>query len=78
VLLKVLAFIFIARALWKLCFGILDGYAAAPKRRDSMSVGLVRDPVCGTFVTPSHALVAGAGANARYFCSEKCRRQWNG
>jgi YHS domain-containing protein len=37
---------------------------------------LVRDPVCGTFVVPSKAIVAGSGAQMRYFCSEACRRAY--
>ena len=49
-------------------------------RRDggAATVGLVRDPVCGTFVMPSRALTSGSGADTRYFCSEKCRREYSG
>ena len=49
-------------------------------RRDGgiSTVGLVRDPVCGTFVMPSRALTSGSGPNTRYFCSEKCRREYSG
>ena len=48
-------------------------------RRDGApqkSVGLVRDPVCGVFVVPGQALALGSGSTTRYFCSEKCRREW--
>jgi hypothetical protein len=34
---------------------------------------LVRDPQCGTYVPKASAVVAGAGAEAKYFCSAACR-----
>jgi len=37
---------------------------------------LVRDPVCGTYVEPSHALSARTGQATTYFCSERCRREF--
>jgi YHS domain-containing protein len=66
------------RSLSRLMQGILEGAgyrrgAATPK-----SVGLVRDPVCGVFVVPGQALTSGDGSGRRYFCSEKCRREWQG
>jgi YHS domain-containing protein len=67
---------FILRAVSRLLHGVLEG---AGYRRDvpsQQSVGLVRDPVCGVFVVPRQALTSGTGAAARYFCSEKCRREW--
>lgn len=67
---------FIARSLSRLIHGVLEG---AGYRRDGApqrSVGLVRDPVCGVFVVPGQALAIGSGSGAKYFCSEKCRREW--
>jgi YHS domain-containing protein len=67
---------FIARAVSRLLRGVLEG---AGYRRDApqqRSVGLVKDPVCGVFVVPGQALAAGTGSGARYFCSEKCLREW--
>ncbi len=61
----------------RLLHGVLEG---AGYRRDGdpqRSVGLVRDPVCGVFVVPGQALTAGTGSATRYFCSEKCRREWS-
>lgn len=75
-ILWVILFIFISRALSQLLRGVLEG---AGYRRDGApqrSVGLVRDPVCGVFVAPGQALALGSGSSARYFCSEKCRREW--
>ena len=40
------------------------------------SVALARDPTCGTYVVPSRALTVGSGSDARYFCSENCRRAY--
>jgi YHS domain-containing protein len=67
---------FVVRAVSRLLSGVLEG---AGYRRDipsQRSVGLVRDPVCGVFVVPADALTSGSGREAKYFCSEKCRRQW--
>jgi YHS domain-containing protein len=68
--------VFLVRSLSRLLHGVLDG---AGYRRDGAQggVGLVRDPVCGVFVVPGQALSAGTGATTRYFCSEKCRREWS-
>ena len=52
------------------------GMGYQPPGRKGQSVGLVRDPVCGTFVLPSKALTSGSGSNTRYFCSEKCRNDF--
>ena len=72
-------FVVIVHALSRLMKGVLEG---AGYRRDDRAatpaVKLVRDPVCGMFVVPSKALTAGSGAEMKYFCSEKCRREWKG
>lgn len=68
--------VLITRSLSRLLHGVLEG---AGYRRDDApqpSVGLVRDPVCGVYVVPGHALTAGSGNSIRYFCSEDCRRKW--
>ena len=64
------------RSVSRLIHGILDGAGYTRSTAAQKSVGLVRDPVCGVFVVPGHALVVGEGSSRRYFCSEKCRRQW--
>ena len=54
-------------------FGPGQGSAPRPDQpRKSMS--LVRDPVCGTYIQPSHALSSNAGGTVHYFCSEECRQ----
>ena len=74
-LLVVLAYI-AARVLWRLLAGVLEGLGYQLPDAQTKSVGLVRDPVCGTFILPSKALTSGTGSNTRYFCSEKCRRDY--
>ncbi len=77
ILYAILAFI-LARLAWRLLTGIFIGMGYQPPATGGRNaVGLVRDPVCGTFVLPSKALTSGSGADMRYFCSEKCRREYS-
>ena len=74
-LLGLILFYIVVRAILRFVRGIAQGMQeadAGPK-----AIGLVRDPVCGTFVVPSRALTAGSGADARFFCSERCREAWS-
>ena len=75
VLFALLAYI-AARVFWRVLTGVFEGLGYQPPERRTQSVGLVRDPVCGTFILPSKALTSGSGTNTRYFCSEKCRRDY--
>lgn len=48
-----------------------------PRTPQERSLGeLVKDPNCGTYVAKASALVVGSGDNARYFCSAKCRDEY--
>ena len=76
-ILRIILLLLIVRALWKLLRGVLEGAGYAQiGSRTPQGVKLVRDPVCGIFVSPSQALVARASGQTAYFCSEKCRREW--
>jgi YHS domain-containing protein len=76
ILFAILALV-VARLAWRLLTGIFVGMGYQPPTTSGRnSVGLVRDPVCGTFVLPSKALTSGSGADMRFFCSEKCRRDY--
>jgi YHS domain-containing protein len=66
-----------ARVVWRLLGGVFEGLGYQRPGNTPQSVGLVRDPVCGTFVLPSKALTSGSGSNTRYFCSEKCRQDYS-
>jgi YHS domain-containing protein len=75
---------FIARAVWRLLQGIIQGAssssgtrAAAGRQRASPPVmKLTRDPVCGTFVVPGKAVEFVRGRETLYFCSDACRRRF--
>lgn len=78
VILLILLFIFLARAVWRLLAGVLQGAAGgAPHGRAggnvTPSVKMARDPICGTFVVPGKALSLVSRGETIYFCSEKCR-----
>lgn len=68
------------RAVSRFVRGLLDGAGyrrdVPGQSRSGTAVGLVRDPVCGTFVVPGRALTAGTGSGTRYFCSERCLEAW--
>jgi YHS domain-containing protein len=64
----------VARAFWRLVDGILEAAGGTTRTRArTPSVKLVRDPVCGTYVTPGNALTVTARGTTHYFCSEQCR-----
>jgi YHS domain-containing protein len=70
--------IIIGRMVWRFVHAIMEGAGMLNESSTPASVKLVRDPVCGVFVVPSHALTAGSGKSTKYFCSEKCRQAWSG
>jgi YHS domain-containing protein len=74
-LLGLILFYIVVRAILRFVRGVAQGLRepeAQPR-----AIGLVRDPVCGTFVVPSRALTAGSGADVHFFCSERCREAWS-
>lgn len=79
-MLRILQFLLILaviRAVWRLAKGVLEG--AGYRRVDGparVGVRLERDPVCGTYVSPTKAPVLRIGGQTLYFCSDKCRQQW--
>ena len=74
VLLIAILVLLVARAFWRLVDGILD--AAGGRETRVPPVKLVRDPVCGTYVTPNSALSLTTGRTTHYFCSEECRSKY--
>jgi YHS domain-containing protein len=74
-IIKIILLLIVVRLLWRFARGFMEGYAPETRAR---SVGLVRDPVCGVFVVPSQALTADADGQTKYFCSEKCRKEFRG
>ena len=74
---RVLIILIVLWAVWRFLRGVLEGAGMLTSgSRQPQSVKLVRDPVCGVFVASSTALAAHARGETAYFCSEKCRREW--
>jgi YHS domain-containing protein len=48
-------------------------------RRSPERIGgtLVQDPQCGTYLPRDRALEVTAGGTTHYFCSDRCRDEWN-
>ena len=71
--------VFVARAFWRLVDGIVAGVKGAPRGNGGVptrGVAMVRDPVCGTFVLPDHALMISDGLAPVFFCSAACRDKY--
>ncbi|PYR94984.1 MAG: hypothetical protein DMF84_03035 [Acidobacteria bacterium] len=68
---------FVARAVWRLVYGIAEGLSGRRDPQSPSAVALARDPVCGTYVVPSRALTSGSGNDLHFFCSERCRQAWS-
>jgi YHS domain-containing protein len=72
--------VFLARAFWRVVDGIVEGAKAtgpaSPATTPPRSVQMVRDPVCGTFLVPERAIMISGGGAPLYFCSTRCRDQY--
>ena len=80
--LDVLFMLFAIRAIWKLLQGVMQGLSGQgpssrqPRERagaPASGVHMEKDPVCGTYVVPDHAVSASIGGRKMFFCSEACR-----
>ena len=74
--LRLLFVLAVVYALWRLLQGVVEGFTGGNSLHPKGNVKLVRDPVCGVFVSPASAIPARARGETVYFCSEKCRSQW--
>jgi YHS domain-containing protein len=65
----------VAHAFWRLVDGIVEGLTGRSPRSQppARRVSMERDPVCGTFVVPDHAVRLADGSRVLYFCSARCR-----
>ncbi len=74
-LLEIIVLLLVIRAAWRMV-GSMIKVSAGTRRTDASgeprAVKLVRDPVCGTYVSPDSAISDGKN----YFCSEKCRDEY--
>ncbi len=74
-ILEAIVLLLVVRAAWKLLGGLFTITAGARRTTatgEPRAVKLVRDPVCGTYVSPDSAISDGGN----YFCSEKCRDEY--
>ncbi|MPY91275.1 MAG: TRASH domain protein [Luteitalea sp.] len=74
-ILRILLLLILIRLVWRLVARVRQSLAGAT-RRSPATAALVRDPVCGTHVLPSRAVVLQSGAETKYFCSDRCRQAW--
>jgi YHS domain-containing protein len=72
-LIRLLIAMLVARLIWKVLGGVVEGAASRPPTPLAEAVPLVRDPVCGTFVDKARALTLHRKGEMHYFCSENCR-----
>ena len=77
IILLAILFIIVARLFWRLLDAVIDGARGGTSRGPTSAVKLVRDPVCGTFVTPRTSLSISASGTTHYFCSEECRGKFS-
>jgi len=70
--------IFAARAFWRLVDGVIDGVTGPRPRGQApqRGVSMARDPVCGTFLLPEHAVTLVDGRSRLFFCSAECRDKY--
>jgi len=72
-LLELIVLLLVIRAAWRTLSSLVTisgGVRKSPAARgEPQAKHLVRDPVCGTYVSPDSAVYQ----DGRYFCSEKCR-----
>ena len=70
----------VAWAFWRLVDGVIETFGGTTrsqkKWRGAPAVKLTRDPVCGTWVTPTDARFLQSGSTVYYFCSDECRRKF--
>ena len=75
-LLELIVLLLVIRAAWRVIGSVMT-ISAGVRRGNATGepppVKLVRDPVCGTYVSPDSAIKDGQN----YFCSEKCRNEYS-
>lgn len=66
----------LARLFWRVVDSVIEGASGRPRYKVRDGVQLHRDPICGTYVSPSSARSLTAGGTTHYFCSDKCRNEY--
>ena len=71
-----------ARFIWRLIDAVMRGAMGAPGAGGQRgggppaSVKMQPCPVCGTYVVPGRAISVVSGGTPIYFCSDKCRADY--
>ena len=69
-----------ARFFWRLVEVVLKGAIGAPQAGQGaaggVSVKMQPCPICGTYVVPDKAISIVRGGAPVYFCSDKCRTEY--
>ena len=76
VILMIVLAIIVSRTFRRLVGGVIEGLGGHSRATRAPQVGgvqMVRDPVCGTFLLPDHALTLVDGRARVFFCSDACR-----
>jgi YHS domain-containing protein len=80
VLLLAILLLSLAWAFWRMVDGVIEAFGGTSskpgRRRGPTPMKLVRDPVCGTWVSPENARVVRAGSAVHFFCSDACREKF--
>jgi len=74
-IIEIIVLLLVLRTVWKVLanlFTVSAGAMPSTTTGEPRAVKLVRDPVCGTYVSPDLAIADGKN----YFCSEKCRDEY--
>jgi YHS domain-containing protein len=70
----------LAWAFWRLVDGVIETFGGttdrSQRKRRVPAVKLVRDPVCGTWVSPNNARFLQDGSATHFFCSDDCRKKF--
>jgi YHS domain-containing protein len=80
VVLILVLILILAAAFWRVVDGVIEVLGGTTKQRRAKAgvpaMRLVRDPVCGTHVSPGAAVTKTMKGATYYFCSERCREEF--
>ena len=80
-LLRIAAFLFLVWVLYQLVKSVLltsrSKSGSVPGGDAPRIAEMFRDPVCGSYVSADHAVTADFAGERKYFCSEKCRDEYD-
>lgn len=66
----------VVRAVLRFFGGVVEGASGSRRAPAPPSAKMVKDPVCGTYVVQSRALMASRGGETAWFCSPECQHAW--